>query len=144
MAKCRNPKCKGREIIWFENDNGYHPPVESIAETLPTSVVEALHSYREILALVDGRLIPVRASGLYVRHRCYNEPPEDEQLGRILGGRNNNEEYQETIDEVDCPHCEVEKGSPCTTPNGTIRRIPHLARAKYYAFTQEELSDAKG
>lgn len=128
MSRCRNQSCR-RDIHWFQEDTGYHPPVENVAEVAPTEVVEQLHSIRDMYALVDGRLIPIRASGIYVGHRC-NEDPYTQI--NSMSPTYESEFIPDVIRNTECPVCEAPKGVPCATPSGREKKAPHAARIRNY------------
>lgn len=151
MSKCRTLGCR-REISWFEKTAGsenYLPPMENIGEILDPDLLEKLHSYRELFALVDGELIPIRASGIYIRHRCHTEPVEpiepELEIEEIPGTANyrrdgqvyqNYNKYKEMALSVGCPLCDAAPGESCESPNGRVRRTPHVKR--YYAAETKE------
>jgi hypothetical protein len=126
MSTCRKTNCH-REITWIEAENGvFHPPLENISALFPDSVLEELHRYRELFALVDGKLVPIRASGIYIKHRCSTEPEAEVDYTRPLIAAPN--EFLTISLSVGCPLCEAEIGDKCVTPTGRSRKTPHAIR----------------
>lgn len=89
MSSCRT--CAA-DIIWVQDEETgrYHRPLERL-DLLEPNAAEVLHA-RKLLVVIDGEVIQVPASGLYVVHGCpveyvpsqRVEPPEQpvQQVGR--------------------------------------------------------------
>jgi len=128
MSTCRKTNCH-REITWIEAENGvFHPPLENISALFPDSVLEELHRYRELFALVDGKLVPIRASGIYIKHRCNLEPEAEVGYTSLLTAAPN--EFLTVSLSAVCPLCEAEIGEKCVNPAGRDRKMPHVVRYK--------------